>query len=329
MTTINDIAKLANVSRTTVSRVLNNNGYVSDEVRKRIMKIVEETGYIPSLSAKSLRTKKSGVIGVILPKISTETASRVVSGINEVVAGENFQILLTDTELNKEKEIEYIRLLQSRHVDGIILLATNINDRLISTIEGAALPFISLGQDLPGVTSIVYDDYHASVDMTNMLISQGHEKIAFIGVGEEDPSVGIERKKGYFDSLEKHQLPTNDSWIQLGDFSIESGYESMKKIVKRNEGNLPTAVFVVTDRMAIGAMEYLREQGIRIPQDMAVAGIGASTLSQYVTPALTTIDYFNKEAGKKAAELLLQQLKQKKEKEKFIQTYRLIKRDSV
>ena len=98
MTTINDIAKMANVSRTTVSRVLNNNGYVSESARKRVMKVVEETGYIPSVSAKSLRTKRSGVIGVILPKISTETASRVVGGINEVVSKEGFKILLTDTE---------------------------------------------------------------------------------------------------------------------------------------------------------------------------------------------------------------------------------------
>ncbi|GGF30457.1 LacI family transcriptional regulator [Halobacillus andaensis] len=329
MTTINDIAKMANVSRTTVSRVLNNNGYVSEEVRKRIIQIVEETGYIPSLSAKSLRTKKSGVIGVIIPRIDTETASRVVSGINEVVAKENFQILLTDTELDKQKEIEYIRLLQSRHVDGIILLATNINDHLISTIQDVELPFISLGQDLPGVTSILYDDYHAAVDMINMLVSKGHERIAFIGVSEEDPSVGVLRKKGYLDALAKYGYAVKDSWLETGDFSIESGYEAMKKIIKNSDKELPTAVFVVTDRMAIGAMEYLREQGFRIPEDVAVVGIGASTMSQYVTPSLTTVDYFNKEAGQKAAQLLLEQLKQKKEKEKFVQTYRLIKRDSV
>ncbi|WP_082233264.1 LacI family DNA-binding transcriptional regulator [Halobacillus massiliensis] len=328
MTTINDIAKMANVSRTTVSRVLNNNGYVSEEVRKRIVKIVEETGYIPSLSAKSLRTKKSGVIGVILPRINTETASRVVSGINEVVAKENFQILLTDTELDRSKEIEYIKLLQSRHVDGIILLATNINNKLISTIKDANLPFISLGQDLPDVTSIVYDDYHAAADLTNMLVNHGHKKIAFIGVKEDDPSVGQLRKKGYLDTLSKYELPIVESWIQTGDFSIESGYESMKNIIKDNR-QLPTAVFAVTDSMAIGAMEYLREQGFKIPNDMAVAGIGASTLSKHVTPSLTTVDYFNKEAGEKTARLLIDQIKKKKEKEKYIQNYRLIKGDSV
>ncbi|MGD7043279.1 LacI family DNA-binding transcriptional regulator [Jeotgalibacillus proteolyticus] len=328
MTTINDIAKMANVSRTTVSRVFNN-GYVSEDVRKRIMKIVEETGYTPSLSAKSLRTKKSGVIGVILPKISTETASRVVSGINEVVAKEDFQILLTDTELQKEKEIEYIRLLKSRHVDGIILLATNINAGLIKAITAADLPFISIGQDLPGVTSILYDDYHAASDVTTLLITHQHTKIAYIGVGEEDPSVGRQRKMGYLDTLAKFNLPIKEEWIEEGDFSIESGYECTKKIIKNSETDLPSAIFAVTDRMAIGAMEYLREQGFGIPKDMAVAGIGASTMSKYLTPSLTTVDYFNKEAGEKAARHLLAQMIQKKDKEKFTQTYRLIKRDSV
>ncbi|PPA70328.1 LacI family DNA-binding transcriptional regulator [Jeotgalibacillus proteolyticus] len=329
MTTINDIAKMANVSRTTVSRVLNNKGYVSEDVRDRILKLVKETGYTPSLSAKSLRTKKSGVIGVILPKISTETASRVVSGINEVVSKEDYQILLTDTELNKEKEIEFIRLLKSRQVDGIILLATNINEDLTQAIQTADLPFISIGQDLPGVTSILYDDYHAAADVTNMMISHQHKKIAYIGVGEQDPSVGGLRKEGYLDTMAKNELPIHNEWIQEGDFSIESGYECAKKIIKNSASNLPTAIFCVTDRMAIGAMEYLREQGFSIPKDIAIAGIGASTLSKYVTPALTTVDYFNKHAGEKAAQLLLAQMKKKKPKEKFVQSYRLIKRDSV
>ncbi|MFG6114727.1 LacI family DNA-binding transcriptional regulator [Halobacillus sp. MO56] len=329
MTTINDIAKMANVSRTTVSRVLNNNGYVSESARERVMKVVEETGYIPSVSAKSLRTKRSGVIGVILPKISTETASRVVGGINEVVAKEGFQILLTDTELNHDKEIEYIRLLHSRHVDGIILLATNVNDRLLNAIEVANLPFISLGQELPGVTSIVYDDYHASKDMTNMIIQKGHKKIAYIGVGEDDPAVGVLRKQGFIETIQEAGLELEENWIGYGDFSIESGYESMKQIIEANPGNLPTAVFVVTDRMAVGAMEYLKEQGFRIPQDIAITGIGASVMSKYISPSLTTIDYFNKEAGTMAAELLLEQLQDKNTKKKFLQNYRLIERDSV
>ncbi|RWZ59055.1 LacI family transcriptional regulator [Halobacillus fulvus] len=329
MTTINDIAQMANVSRTTVSRALNNSGYVSEDARKRIMKIVEETGYIPSQSAKSLRTKRSGVIGIILPRLSTETTTRVVNGINESLAKEGFQILLTDTELDKQKEIEYIRLLKSRHVDGIILLATNVNDELLKTIQEVDIPFLSIGQELPGVTSLVYDDYHAAADLTNMLIHKGHEKIAFIGVTNEDPSVGGKREQAFRDIMKENDLPVDENWIGEGDFSIDSGYEQMKKILKNSKDNRPTALFAVTDRMAIGAMEYLKEQGYKIPEDIAVVGIGASMMSKYMTPSLTTVDYFNDEAGRNAASLLLRKLKNEEIEKKFELSYRLILRDSV
>jgi LacI family transcriptional regulator, sucrose operon repressor len=328
MTTINDIAKMANVSRTTVSRAINNSGYVSEDVRKKIMKIVEETGYIPSVSAKSLRTKKSSVIGIILPKISTETASRVVNGINEVLSKQGFQILLTDTELNKDKEIEYIRLLKSRQVDGIIILSTNTNERLLKVIKDVNLPFVSLGQDMPGVHSVFYNDYEAAVEMTKYIIEKGHKKIGFIGVTEEDPSVGYLRKKGFLDTMNQHQLPVEKSWLVNGDFTIESGYKGIKDIVSKSK-QVPTATFVVTDRMAIGAIEYLKEHGYQVPRDMAIAGIGASVISKYISPSLTTIDYFNKDAGEKAAKMLLDQLNNKKSVKKIKNKYRLIKRDSV
>ncbi|MBA2175535.1 LacI family DNA-binding transcriptional regulator [Halobacillus locisalis] len=329
MTTINDIAQMANVSRTTVSRALNNSGYVSEDVRRRIMQIVEETGYMPNQSAKSLRTKRSGVIGVILPRLSTETSTRVVNGINEVLAKEGFQILLTDTELDKQKEIDYIRLLKSRHVDGIILLATNVNEALIQTIQQVDIPVLAIGQELPGVPSLVYDDYHAAADLTNMLVRKGHEKIGFIGVTRDDPSVGVLREQGYRDMMQQHGHQINEAWIGEGDFSIESGYEQVKTILRNSKSDRPTALFAVTDRMAIGAIEYLKEQGYAIPEDIAVVGIGASMMSKYMTPSLTTIDYHNKEAGKQAAHLLLRQLKNEKIDPKFELSYRLILRDSV
>ncbi|MGP4081329.1 LacI family DNA-binding transcriptional regulator [Pseudalkalibacillus sp. R45] len=329
MTTIKDIARLANVSRTTVSRYINNNGYVSEEARKRIIKAIKETGYIPSAQAKSLRTKRSSVIGVILPKISTETASRVVNGINGELSKFGFQTLLANTQLNDEKEIEYIKLLQGQQVDGIILLATNINDRLLEAIRGIKVPFISLGQDLPGVTSIVYDDYNASVELTEHLIERGHRKIAFIGVDEKDRAVGYLRKKAFLDTCGKFDCELDENWLQTGDFSYESGYEAMDRILTQSKAR-PTAIFAVTDRMAIGAIEYLKERNISIPEDIAIVGIGASDLSKYITPPLTTVDYFNEEAGKKAAKYMLEKLENKHiEYKSFTLNYRLIVRNSV
>ncbi|MCA0988830.1 LacI family transcriptional regulator [Alkalihalobacillus algicola] len=328
MTTIKDVAKRAGVSRTTVSRVLNDNGYVSQEAREQVLKAVQEMGYIPSAHAKTMRTKRSGVIGVILPRISTETASRVVNGIEEELADNGYQILLTNTQLKPEKEIENIKLLRSRQVDGIILLATNRNQELLNTINETNIPFVALGQELEGVTSVMYDDYHASYSIVESLISKGHERIGFIGVQESDHAVGVLRKEGYKDAMKTHNLTVDNNWIQYGDFTFESGYEAAERLTACAE--MPTAIFAVTDRMAIGALGCLRERNIQVPEEMAVYGIGASDLSKHVTPALSTVDYFNEDAGRQTAQLILQQLKGKTLEDKKIKlSYRLIERDSV
>ncbi|SES12078.1 transcriptional regulator, LacI family [Gracilibacillus ureilyticus] len=328
MTTINDIAKLAEVSRSTVSRYLNSNGYVSEEAKKRIMKVIEETGYMPSQSAKSLRTKKTGVIGVILPKISTETASRVVSGINKVLQQNDYQMLLTTTSQEHKKEIEFIRLLQSRNVDGILLLATNTEKPLIDAIGNATVPIVALGQDIPTISSVIYPDYLATGEMIEYMIQKGYQHIGFIGVEEYDPAVGIERKRAFVDTLTKHQLKVNKDWIMQGDFSIESGYNSMKSIINSGSDR-PDAVFAVTDQIAVGAMQFLKEQQIQIPNDIAIAATGASRLAQYIEPSLTVIDFLNEEAGAIAAELLIEELTGTKAIKKIIHDYRLLVRNSV
>ncbi|MCM3766753.1 LacI family DNA-binding transcriptional regulator [Neobacillus niacini] len=329
MLTIKEIAERANVSRTTVSRVLNNSGYVSEEAKRRVLKVIEETGYIPSENAKSLRTKKTKVIGVILPKISTETSSRLVKGIDEILAKGGYQILLANTNLKPEKEIEYLKLLKSRHVDGIILSATNVNRSLIEEIYQLKIPFVTVGQYISGLANVVFDDYQAAKDMVQLLIKKGHKRIAFIGVDESDRAVGYLRKNGYYDAMKEAGLPVEDSWVQKGVFNSESGYESMKEIIEISD-NRPTAVAAVTDRLAIGAMQFIQQMGLSIPEDMAFAGMGASELSRYITPSLTTIDFSMEDAGREAAALLLEQISREMNQEE-IRTinYRLLERASI
>ncbi|ETI66848.1 LacI family DNA-binding transcriptional regulator [Neobacillus vireti] len=320
MLTIKEIAERANVSRTTVSRVINNSGSVSEEARRRVLKVIEETGYVPSENAKSLRTKKTKVIGVILPKISTETSSRLVKGLDDIFAKEGYQILLANTNLNPEKEIEYLRLLKSRHVDGIILSATNINRPLVEEIYQLKIPFVTVGQYITGLANVLFDDYQASKDMVNLLIKNGYKNIAFIGVSEKDRSVGHLRKIGYMDAMKDHHLPVEESWIQKGIFNVDSGYECMKPIMEDSKIK-PDAVLAVTDRLAIGALQYIKEKGLSIPDDIAVAGMGASELSKYISPALTTIDFSMEDAGREAASLLLEQING----ENYQETIRMIK----
>lgn len=329
MATINEIAERASVSRTTVSRVINNSGYVSEDAKKRVLKAIEETGYIPSENAKSLRTKKTKVIGVILPKISTETSSRLVKGLDEVFAKEGYQILLTNTNLDPEKEIEYLRLLKSRHVDGIILSATIINQPLVEEISQLNIPFVTVGQQISGISNVLFDDYQASKDLVNLMIKKGYNQIAFIGVDEEDRSVGYLRKAGYLDAMKENNLPVEDSWIQKGIFDVDSGYHCMSQVMKFSKQK-PVAVLAVTDRLAIGAMQYIKDAGLSIPDEMAVAGMGASELSRFISPALTTIDFSMEEVGSEAAGLLLEQINGRNTQEKNRKIkYRLIERSSI
>ncbi|WP_186577883.1 LacI family DNA-binding transcriptional regulator [Aquibacillus kalidii] len=329
MTTINEIAAMANVSRTTVSRVLNNSGYVSEDARTKILKVIEETGYVPSQQAKSLRTKKTKVIGVILPTIKTETSGRLVAGMDEVLAQEGYQILLANTNHEKHKEIEFINLLKVRQVDGIILAATNVNDELLEKISQLNIPFVAIGQEFDGVTNVLFDDYNAARDMTRLLIDKGHSRIGFIGVDESDRAVGYLRKKAFLDEMKQAKITVEDAWVQKGVFNIESGYEAVARMFK-DSLELPTAVFAVTDRLAVGAMRYLNQYHFKIPEDIAIAGVGASEMSKYVTPPLTTIDYLNEAAGREAAQLLINKITENhKGKEKVVLSYRLLERDSV
>ncbi|OIK11301.1 LacI family DNA-binding transcriptional regulator [Bacillus sp. MUM 13] len=328
MLTIKEIAEKAQVSRTTVSRVLNSSGYVSEEAKGRVLKVIEETGYVPSENAKSLRTKRTKVIGVILPKISTETSSRLVRGVDEVLADEGYQILLANTNLEPDKEIEYVKLLKSRHVDGIILSATNVNEELLKQIHQLKIPFVIVGQQIPGVANVIFDDYQAAKDMVLHLIGKGHEKIAFIGVDERDRAVGLFRKAGYRDAMKENGLSIEEGWIQKGIFDVESGYKCMRKLMETS--TKPAAVLAVTDRLAIGAMQYLKETGLSVPGDIAIAGMGGSELSKFITPSLSTVDFSIEDAGREAAKLILDKLTGKE----FVETiqtieYRLLERDSI
>lgn len=328
MITINDIAEMAGVSRTTVSRVINNTGYVSEKARRRVMDVIEETGYVPSQHAKSLRTKETKIIGVILPKISTDTSSRTVNGMNSVFEDVGYQILLTTTDLDQQKEIDHLRLLQNRQVDGIILIATNMDQKLVDEIKASKVPVVVVGQEMVGVPSVIFDDHAAARRMTELLIEKGRRSIGYIGVDEADHSVGVQRKAGYLETMAHHGIEVPDAWVETGDFSIDSGYEAMARMLEAPVK--VDAVFAATDRMGLGAWRCIRRHGYDIPGDIAVVGIGSSETSRFIEPALTTIEYEHEQAGSEAARMMMQLLQGKKKiPDKKVLDFKLVERDSI
>lgn len=303
---IKEIAKLANVSVATVSRYLNN-GYVAEEKKQIIKQIIDETGYIPSTHAKILRTRKTNIIGIIVPKISSEAVSRMVDGMSNELDENDYNLLLGNTDLNTDKELKYLNIFKNNQVDGIIFIGTIFTKEHMKYLSELDIPIVILGQKLKNYSCIYHDDFGAANALTELLIKNNCKTIAFIGVTQSDKAAGVERKKGYLNALNNANLVVDNSIIKYGEFSSESGYYNAKEIFLKNPK--VDGLFCATDNIAIGAMKYLKEQNINVPKNIKIVSIGDSKLSRIISPKLTSAHYYYKTAGIEAAKMLLNQLK--------------------
>lgn len=299
---INEIARLAGVSRATVSRYLND-GYVSKEKRDLIAKVIEETGYVPSRQAQQLRTGRTGLVGVIVPTINSQSVNRMVSGITSALGEGGYQTLLANTDNDADKEIEYLQVFSEKnHVDGLILLATIITDEHLKNMSELSIPIVVLGQHLDGFDCVFHDDYHATYDVTKVALAEGRRP-SYIGVMEEDEAAGHQRHLGFLDACSAAGISPLPEAQLFGDFTMDSGYFCCEQILERAP-EVDTIV-CATDTIALGALACLREYGKRVPEDVQVTGIGDSEFSRAVSPSLTTAHLFYKTSGTDAAQLLL------------------------
>lgn len=329
--TIIEFAKIAGVSKSTVSRYFNN-GYVSPEAVEKIKLAIEKTGFQPQRQAQAMRTKKTNLIGVIIPKISTETAPRVVEGISDELSAHGYDILIANTNLMIEKEIEYLKIFKNSHVDGIIFMATKVTEEHLKVMEEVNVPIVVVAQNIEEYPSVYNDDYNAARDLVKYIINKGYKDIGFIGVYEEDISVGVERKKGYIDELQENNIEVKGELIKIGNFEVESGYKLAKELMTQKEK--PKAIFAVTDNIAAGAIEFLNENNYRIPEDVAIVGMGDSRISKFISPKLTTVHYYYKTSGVEAASMMMELLNEGVNSSKNIAKkqklpYRLVERKSI
>ena len=295
---INEIAWLAGVSRTTVSRYLNN-GYVSEEKKEKIRKVIEETGYQPSTQAQMLRTKKTKLVGVVLPKINSDTISREVAGISDVLAKRGYQIILANTNNDIEEELKSLSLFRDNQVDGVIFIATMFTRKHKQMLKDYKVPIVILGQHLDGYPCIYQDDHKAAFQVTEKLSEKG-KKFAYIGVTDKDEAVGACRKKGFMDAIHKAKLEVVPERMKIGNFTMDSGYEMAKELFEE-EPSIDSLV-CATDTMAVGAMTYLKEIGLRIPEDVAVIGYDNMVgIGELFLPPLSTVQLPHYEIGRLSA----------------------------
>lgn len=324
---ISDIAKMAGVSPAAVSRYLNQ-GYISEEKKEAIRRVIAQTGYTPSKQAQTLRTKRTKVIGVVIPKIDSESISRIVAGISCELNEAGYQLLLANTENNTDQELTYLRTFRQNNVDGIILIATMLTPKHKALLKSLTIPVVVLGQKTDLASCIYHDDYHAAYDLTKYLIEKGRTHIGYIGVTLKDIAVGTDRRNGFLDCMKDHNLLVSEEQLAIGAFDMENGYDNARLIRKKKPET--DAFLCATDTIAIGAMKYLHEFGVKIPEEIAVCGFGNGKTAAVVTPSLTTIHYYYRTSGIEGARMLLEKLQGKNVPLKTIMLgYEIIEHDSV
>lgn len=304
---ISEIAKLAGVSSAAVSRYFNN-GYISEEKKEAIRKVVEQTGYRPSVQAQTLRTKKTKMIGVIVPKIASTSIGKIVEGILSVLNKSGYQMLLAVTQNDPKKELEYLAAFNDKQVDGVILTATVLSAEHKRILKNLSVPVVLVGQQYSGYCCVYHDDYHASRDLTAAVLGMGRKNPGYMGAFMQDKAVGAERFHGYQDAVAKAGLQNCAQQMVISAFTSDSGYEKMGDLLSKYPDL--DAVICATDTMAAGAVRYLREHGKRVPEDILVAGHGDSEITRVMIPPIPTVHFSYEKSGEMAVEMLIEMMGQ-------------------
>lgn len=332
--TIQDIAKEAKVSISTVSRVINDSKTVSPELKKRVQEIIKKRDFKPNSLARGLITNKTNIIGIIVPDISNPVFGALTKGINNVCEQKGYTLMVCESGGKQEKEIELLKILEDKKIDGVLFAGVNVDNTLIDEMKTNDSPVVlvtqeaSCGEEI--AYTVIHDNVRATYDAVTFLVENKHKKIAFIGGPENDYSSGQKRLEGFLLALRENEIEVPDSYIEHGDFSFDSGYNCMKKIYEENL-ELPTAVMVCNDTMAIGAIRFLKSAKVSVPNDISILGFDDSEIGKYFSPELTTvrISYFDE--GVIAAKTLFKLIDNKNTtipKTQFV-PHKIIRRNSV
>ncbi|MNB81320.1 Catabolite control protein A [compost metagenome] len=306
--TIHDIAKMAGVSISTVSRVINNSKPVKDEVRARVMEAMEQTGYRTGPPSPEGTKAEAALLGVIAPQFSNTVLNDLIGGIGSVSRLYGYELLIGLTDSTVESELHYLKRFGEIRAEGVIFVGSPLEERHLEALRSSGMSCTVIGQisKVPSIPSVHVDNVTASYEAVTYLIQQGHTAIGMIrGFGES--GIGSERYDGFRQAMTDAGLPIRDGWVVESDLSVDDGRNAMQTIA--GSGELPTAVFCATDWMAIGAMNYAMDHGLRVPEDIAVFGFDGSYLSSVVRPRLSTVEYSATEIGMTAARNLIKLLK--------------------
>ncbi len=304
--TIQDVARTAGVSVSTVSRVLNGKVDVASETQDRIRSVIDDLGYTTNLAARSMRSFKKNLVGLIMPDIAYPFAVEVMKGVNRAIAQSDFDLLVYTTgDVRKSgrasHEQKYVSLLTNSITDGVIIVAP------VAGEYSTDAPIVSIDPVLsdPDYPAVHATNYQGAVDAMEYLLGLGHTRIGFIS-GRSELESSNRRLKGYRDALEQAGIPIEEQLIASGDYTTETGVKCARELLALDRP--PTAIFASNDQAAMGVFQVAQERGMRIPEDLSVVGFDNISESKYM--GLTTVDQFISEMGFVATQMLIRLINQ-------------------
>ncbi len=305
--TISDIAKEAKVSSATVSRVLNNSGYVKEETKQRILDVIKDRNYAPSAIARSLSKSETNTIGVIVPDITNAYFGEIIKGISDIAEKNNLNIILFNTDNYLDKEVRALNLLREQRIKGIIMTPgfgeEKFNETYIKTINNLNIPIILVSADIKftKLNGVFVDNIKGGFDATNLLIKEGHTKIGIMaGLLSSEPIA--DRLEGYRKALKENNIPFKNKYIYYGDFKLDKAYELTKNIFE--EKDPPTALVICSNMMTMGVIKALNEKNKNIPKDLAIVGFDKIDLLDIVGLNITYMEDCPIELGKASMDML-------------------------
>jgi LacI family transcriptional regulator len=287
--TIYDVAREANVSMATVSRVVNGNPNVKPVTRKKVLDVIERLGYRPNAVARGLASKKTTTVGVIIPDISSMFFAELARGIEDIATMYKYNIILSSSDQNKEKELHLLNTMLGKQVDGIVFMSGDISPDHVDEFEKSPVPIVLAGsiEESGKIPSVNIDYEQSTFDSVVEFISKGHKNIAFVTGSLHEPINGKKKLMGYKRALEQSGIPYREELVVEGDYTYDSGMEAFEKLLE-NEVRA-TAIFVGTDEMALGVVHGAEDKGFHIPNDFEVISADNTRLTLMVRPQLTTV----------------------------------------
>jgi LacI family transcriptional regulator len=329
--TVKDIAREANVSVATVSKIINNKiGGYSEETKAKVLKIVEEQGYEMNAIARGLATKSTRILGVLMPNVATSVYAEVLDGIEDIAHQNGYSVMICNTGMEGVRTVQYLKTLLSNQVDGIIYMSLPLTDEYFEIIARMNTPCVLAltAYQKFQVPYVKVDDRQAAYSATQYLIENGHKHIALIGSKKDEPIVGKPRVEGYLQALSDYGLEVNENLLTFGtNFSYEDGELCMNRLLEQRDSF--TAVFAASDDMAIGALNVAHQKGIAIPHDLSIIGYDNTKVAKISYPSLTTVSQPLYQIGKKAVEKLIHIIVTGEKVASSIMMHEIIERETV